>query len=85
MLPNLHYLLAAQGGHNDIHVCTYQKDMSDKEQLKLTKTFRKMVNRNDSNKMFNYQFWLVNDEELAKEMGINTDVENVGDLYVLRK
>ena len=55
-----------------------------------------MVNRNDSTKIFNYQFWLVNDEELAMEMGrweygkmgINTDVENVGDLYdlyVLRK
>ena len=85
MLPTLHYLLAAQGGNNDVNICTFQKDMNDKEQLKKTKEFRKMVNRNDSNKIFNYQFWLINDEEIAKKMGIKTDVENVGDLYVVRK
>lgn len=44
-----------------------------------------MVNRNDSNRMFNYSFWLINDDKIAKEMGIDTDVESVGDLYLLRK
>ena len=30
-------------------------------------------------------YWIVNDEAMAKQMGINTDEENVGDIYLIRK
>lgn len=35
--------------------------------------------------MFHYAYWLVNDEEIAKQMGLDTSEESVGDIYLVRK
>ena len=50
--------------------------------MKATKQFRKMSQTNQ-NEVFHYQYWLVEDETLAKQLGIDTPVP--GELYLLRK
>ena len=43
------------------------------------------MNQTNSNDFYHYQYWVVTDPELAKSMGISTNEEDIGDLYVLRK
>lgn len=82
VLPNIDHLLCAQSGENDLNLVVYMKDMKNLEQLQVTKEFRKMSQANQ-NEVFHYLYWIVNDEEMAKQMGI--DPEDVGDIHLLRK
>jgi len=43
------------------------------------------MNQTNQNEVFHYLYWVVSDEAMAKQMGINTNEENVGDIYMLRK
>jgi hypothetical protein len=35
--------------------------------------------------MFHFTYQIVNDEDIAKQMGLDTSEESVGDIYLLRK
>ena len=84
MLPNVNHLICAQSHHNDLHLVSYIGDFSSHDQLKRTKQFRKLSQTNQ-NDVFHFQYWFVNDKEMARQMGISTDPEDIGDLYLLRK
>jgi hypothetical protein len=43
------------------------------------------MNQINQEEIFKYKYWYINDESLAKQMGISTDEKDVGDLYLLRK
>ena len=84
ILPNMDFLLSSQSNLNDLHMVTYIQDLKNKDQLKKFKEFRQMSQSN-SNDVFHFKYWIINDENLAKQLNLNTDPETCGDVYLLRK
>jgi len=85
-LPTIDFLLIAQCGNNDLHLITYcpASEMQNHDCLKKMKLFRQMNQQNENN-TFHYQYWVIEDEAMAKQLGIDTDKNQVGDLHLVRK
>ena len=77
-------MLSSQSNLNDLHMVVYVSNLKDKDQLTKTKTFRQMSQTN-SNDLFHYKYWMIDNPELAKELGISTNLEDIGDVYLVRK
>ena len=65
---------------HDNHFILFAKELN-KETHKKLKNLRRFQTKN-TDAFLKLKFWILNDEELAKQLGINT--EEFGDLYVVK-
>ena len=72
-----------QSGDNDFHVVAFVPEHLREQGLKNLKNFRKFNTKN-TDRFFHFKYWMVEDKELAKQMGIATEDTNSGDVYLLR-
>lgn len=83
MLQNHDVILMNQCGENDVHLVSYVPNaFTDHDAQKKLKYFR-MFARKNTDKFFHFKYWVIEDEKLAKELGINTSGH--GDIYCLRE
>lgn len=61
----------------------YIDDFNNAESVKKIKNFRKFNTKN-TDKYFHMKFWIVEDKELARQLKISTEPEDIGDLYLVR-
>ncbi len=52
--------------------------------MKKLKNFRKFHTKN-TDKFFHFKFWLLEDPALAEKLKVSTNVEDIGDVYLLRQ
>ena len=82
-LTQAEQILMNECGENDLHIVSFLPGgFSDPEALKKLKTFRKYSTKN-TDKFFHFKYWVVEDEALAQQIGINTS--QPGDIYLLRQ
>jgi hypothetical protein len=72
-----------QSGDNDFHVVAFVPEHLREQGLKNLKNFRKFNTKN-TDRFFHFKYWMVEDKELAKQMGIATEDQNSGDVYLMR-
>jgi hypothetical protein len=84
LLKKAEHLMCANGGDNDCHLVAYVKDLKDSGCLRRLKQFRKF-NQTNQTSVFNFQYWMVEDPNIATQLGMDTSEETVGDVYLVRK
>mmetsp|Transcript_19248 Transcript_19248/g.29516 ORF Transcript_19248/g.29516 Transcript_19248/m.29516 type:complete len:139 (+) Transcript_19248:501-917(+) len=84
LLARADHIVCANTNQNDLHFVSFIKDAGSTKQMSHLKELRKL-NQTNSNPIFKVQYWTLADEEIAKKLGIPTDEESVGDLFLIRK
>lgn len=77
-------LVLYMSGDNDIHVVSYCRDLKDQQEVNKLKKFRQFHN-NSEHMAGHYKFWVVEDATVAKTLGIDTERQPTGDVYVVRE
>lgn len=83
MLVSEAQLMLYQSGDNDIHVVAYCGNLAEQSEQDKLKKFRQFHN-NSEHLAGHYKFWLLEDPEIAKVLGIPTE-RPTGDIYVVRQ
>lgn len=69
---------------NDLHFVSYIDDYNNAESMRKIKNFRKFHTKN-TDKFFHLKYWIVDDKSIAEKLKIDTNPENIGDVYLIRQ
>jgi hypothetical protein len=67
-----------------MHIVVYIDDFHNNDAIKKLKNFRK-YNTKNTDKYFHLKYWVVEDKDLAENLKISTNPENISDVYLLRQ